>query len=143
MEAEGHGPGAYGLHPVAAVAAWRHHPRTAAAQLRIQTAAQDDSGRVALGLVGEAARWRIESRARVRVGRSQDQKHGGGARQAGSEEDGTAGRSGENANLIARSRNLKGVKLVPTKDVTVYDLLKYKQVLLSEAAAKKLSEALA
>jgi large subunit ribosomal protein L4 len=35
------------------------------------------------------------------------------------------------------------VKLVPTKDVTVYDLLKHQQVLLTEPAAKKLSEALA
>jgi ribosomal protein L4 len=35
------------------------------------------------------------------------------------------------------------VKLVPTKDVNVYDLLKYQEVLLSESAARKLSEALA
>jgi large subunit ribosomal protein L4 len=49
----------------------------------------------------------------------------------------------DNANLTRGSRNLPGVKLVPTRDVTVYDLLKYKQVLLSEAAARKLSEALA
>jgi hypothetical protein len=32
---------------------------------------------------------------------------------------------------------------MPSRDVTVYDLLNYKQVLLSEAAARKLSEALA
>jgi len=49
----------------------------------------------------------------------------------------------ENVNLMRASRNLKGVKLVPTKDVTVYDLLRYKDVLLTEPAAKKLSEALA
>jgi len=49
----------------------------------------------------------------------------------------------ENTNLSRASGNLPGVKLVPTKDVTVYDLLKYEQVLLSESAAKKLSEALA
>jgi len=49
----------------------------------------------------------------------------------------------ENVNLTRASRNLKGVKLVPTKDVTVYDLLRYKDVLLTEPAAKKLSEALA
>jgi large subunit ribosomal protein L4 len=49
----------------------------------------------------------------------------------------------ENTNLTRGSRNLAGIKLVPSKDVTVYDLLKYKQVLLSEAAARKLSEALA
>ncbi len=51
--------------------------------------------------------------------------------------------AGENTNLARASRNLPGVKLVPTKDVSVYDLLKYQEVLLSETAARKLSEALA
>jgi len=51
--------------------------------------------------------------------------------------------TGENLNLARASRNLPGVKLVPTKDVNVYDLLRYQEVLLSETAAKKLSEALA
>ncbi len=51
--------------------------------------------------------------------------------------------AGENANLTRASRNLQGVKLVPTKDVNVYDLLKYQEVLLTEPAARKLSEALA
>ena len=46
-------------------------------------------------------------------------------------------------NLALSSRNLEGVKLVASKDVNVYDLLGHAQVLLSEAAAKKLSEALA
>jgi large subunit ribosomal protein L4 len=49
----------------------------------------------------------------------------------------------ENRNLQLSSRNLAGVKLVPSRDVNVYDLLAHSQVLLSEAAAKKLSEALA
>jgi large subunit ribosomal protein L4 len=49
----------------------------------------------------------------------------------------------ENMNLTRASRNLEGVKLVPTKDVTVYDLLRHQEVLLTEPAAKKLSEALA
>lgn len=49
----------------------------------------------------------------------------------------------ENTNLTRASRNLRGVKLVPTKDVNVYDLLKYQEVLLTEPAARKLSEALA
>jgi large subunit ribosomal protein L4 len=48
----------------------------------------------------------------------------------------------ENVNLQRASQNLKGVKLVPTKEVTVYDLLKHQDVLLSETAARKLSEAL-
>lgn len=51
--------------------------------------------------------------------------------------------SGENTNLLRASRNLPGVKLVPTRDVNVYDLLRYQEVLLSESAARKLSEALA
>ncbi len=49
----------------------------------------------------------------------------------------------ENTNLTRASGNIPGLKLVPTKGVTVYDLLKYEQVLLSESAARKLSEALA
>lgn len=51
--------------------------------------------------------------------------------------------NGENRNLSLGSRNLKGVTLLESKDVTVYDLLRHTQVLLSETAAKKLSEALA
>ena len=51
--------------------------------------------------------------------------------------------SDANRNLELGSRNLPGVKLVATKDVTTYDLLAHKHVLMSEAAAKKLSEALA
>ena len=51
--------------------------------------------------------------------------------------------NGENRNLALSSRNLPGVKLVPSHFVNVYDLLGHNQVLLSEAAARKLSEALA
>ena len=51
--------------------------------------------------------------------------------------------NGDNRNLTLSSRNLEGVKLVLSRDVNVYDLLGHEQVLLSEAAAKKLSEALA
>jgi large subunit ribosomal protein L4 len=50
---------------------------------------------------------------------------------------------GENRNLELGSRNLEGVKLVPTRAVTVYDLLAHQQVLLSESAARRLSESLA
>ena len=50
---------------------------------------------------------------------------------------------GENNKLTLASRNLPGVKLVPTRDVNVYNLLAHQQVFVSEAAAKKLSEALA
>jgi large subunit ribosomal protein L4 len=50
---------------------------------------------------------------------------------------------GENRNLELGVRNLVGVKLVSTKEVQVYDLLGHAGVLLSQAAAEKLSEALA
>jgi len=46
-------------------------------------------------------------------------------------------------NLTLSARNIEGVKVVPSRAVTVYDLLAHNQVLLSEAAARKLSEALA
>lgn len=49
----------------------------------------------------------------------------------------------ENRNLGLASRNLERVKLVPTRELNVYDLLAHKQVLLTEPAARKLSEALA
>jgi len=49
----------------------------------------------------------------------------------------------ENRNLHLGSRNLPGVKLVSSIEVNVYDLLGAKAVLMSEAAARKLSEALA
>ncbi|HYL36507.1 MAG TPA: 50S ribosomal protein L4 [Bryobacteraceae bacterium] len=49
----------------------------------------------------------------------------------------------ENHNMALSSRNLPGVKFVSSKDVNVYDLLRHAGLLLSESAAKKLSEALA
>ena len=51
--------------------------------------------------------------------------------------------TGENMNLQRASQNLQGVKLVASRDVSVYDLLKHGEVLLTEAAARKLSEGLA
>ncbi len=51
--------------------------------------------------------------------------------------------TGAERNLTLAARNLEGVKLVPTREVNVYDLLAHKQVVISEAAARKLSEALA
>ena len=51
--------------------------------------------------------------------------------------------NGENKNLALGLRNLQGVTLMPTKDVNAYHLLGHKSVLLSEAAARKFSEALA
>jgi large subunit ribosomal protein L4 len=51
--------------------------------------------------------------------------------------------NGDSVKLQRGSRNLPGVKLVASRDVNVYDLLGHQRVLLSEAAARKLSEALA
>jgi len=50
--------------------------------------------------------------------------------------------NGENRNLSLGSRNIPGVKMVSSKDVTTYDILKYKDVLMSKSAAEKLSEGL-
>jgi large subunit ribosomal protein L4 len=49
----------------------------------------------------------------------------------------------DNRNLALSSRNLEGVKLVSSHEVNVYDLLGHQHVLLTQEAAKKLSEALA
>jgi large subunit ribosomal protein L4 len=51
--------------------------------------------------------------------------------------------NGENRNLTLGIRNLTGVTLMPTKDINAFHLLGHKSVLLSEAAARKFSEALA
>jgi large subunit ribosomal protein L4 len=51
--------------------------------------------------------------------------------------------NGENKNLALGVRNLKGVTLLPTREVNPYHLLGHKSVLISEAAARKFSEALA
>ena len=50
--------------------------------------------------------------------------------------------NGENRNLLLGARNLNGVTLVASREVTVYELLKHEKVLMSQAAAAKLSEAL-
>ena len=51
--------------------------------------------------------------------------------------------AGENRNLELGSRNLEGVTLLGSRELTAYHLLDHSSVLLSEAAAKKLSEGLA
>ena len=51
--------------------------------------------------------------------------------------------NGENKNLTLGSRNLEGVTLLESKDVNPYHLLRAARVLVSETAAKRLSEGLA
>jgi large subunit ribosomal protein L4 len=50
--------------------------------------------------------------------------------------------SGANVNLERASRNLAGVKLVPTTALQPYDLLRHERLMLSKDAALKLSRAL-
>jgi len=51
--------------------------------------------------------------------------------------------NGENRNLALGLRNLQGVTLMATREVNPYHLLGHQTVFISEAAAKKFSEALA
>jgi large subunit ribosomal protein L4 len=48
----------------------------------------------------------------------------------------------DNRNLALGSRNLPGVTLRASRELTTYDLLGHERVLMSEAAARKLSEGL-
>ena len=49
----------------------------------------------------------------------------------------------QNRNLELGIRNLEGVTLMPTRDVNPFHVLRHESLLLSEAAARKFSEALA
>ena len=51
--------------------------------------------------------------------------------------------NGENRNLLLGVRNIPGVTLMATREVNAYHLLDHDRVLMSETAARKLSEALA
>ena len=51
--------------------------------------------------------------------------------------------NGDNPNLELGIRNIKGVTLLATREVNPYHLLGHQSVLISEAAARKFSEALA
>jgi large subunit ribosomal protein L4 len=50
--------------------------------------------------------------------------------------------NGENRNLELGARNLDGVTVIASTHLSVYELLKHPQVLVSESAAKRLSEGL-
>ena len=58
LEAEGHGPRARRIDSQFDLAQGRHGARAGAAQLRLRAAAQDGSGRAALGAFGQAGRSR-------------------------------------------------------------------------------------
>jgi large subunit ribosomal protein L4 len=49
----------------------------------------------------------------------------------------------DNKNLTLSAQNIQGVKTVLTKDVNVYDVLEAGKIILSKAAAEKLSQSLA
>jgi len=51
--------------------------------------------------------------------------------------------NGDNRNLALGIRNLQGVTLLPTRDINPFHILGHQSLLMSEAAARKLSEALA
>lgn len=51
--------------------------------------------------------------------------------------------NGDNRNLALGIRNLQGVTLMPTRDVNPFHVLGHQSLLLSEATARKFSEALA
>ena len=132
VEAEGHRPGAYGFGPVAALASRRHGARTAAARLQLQAAPQDAAGRAALGALGEAARRRVEGRAGVQSRRPQDQERAWARWQRWKPARTVlVVDNGENRNLALGLRNLKGVTLLPTREVNPYHLLGHQSVLLS------------
>ena len=91
----------------------------------------------------QAARWRVEGGAGLHPGRAEDQ----GAKAALGRLEATRKvlvvENGENRNLTLGMRNLPGVTLMPTRAVNAFHCLGHDRVLLSEAAARKFSEALA
>ena len=50
---------------------------------------------------------------------------------------------GENENLVLSSRNVPNVKVLPTEGLNVYDVLKYKTLILLEPAIKNIERRLA
>ena len=143
VAAKGNRPRAHGIHPLAAVAARWDSARSAA---------RDYSYKLPRKMLLGALRSALSAKLRdgeLRVVRAFSlEDHKTKAMRAvltvlGAPKTVLLVDNGENQNLALSSRNLAGVKLVSSKDVSVYDLLGHAGVLLSENAAKKLSEALA
>ena len=145
VEAEGHGPGARRLGPVADLASRRHGARPGAARLQLQAAAQDAVGRAALGAVGQGAGRRIEGGAGVPASADHKTKNAAGAL-AKLE----TGRTvlvvdnGENRNLELGMRNLQGVTAAGhARSQRLPPAGPRAACCCREAAARKFSEALA
>src|SRR5260370_1795824 len=93
LEAEGHGPRACGLDPLAALAPWRHGPWTKAARLQLCVAKEDVAGRAALGALGKISGAEADCRGCVDARNAQDQGAARGAGQAESHQVSFAGGS--------------------------------------------------
>ena len=65
VAAEGHWPRARRLDSFAALAPWRHGPRTEAARLQLRVAEENAARRAALGAVGEARGTEVDRRGRT------------------------------------------------------------------------------
>ena len=82
LEAEGHGPRARRLDSQLDLAQGRHGARPGAAQLRLPPAAQNGSGRAALGAFGQAGRRKADRGGRLAARVAQDEAVPRGARTA-------------------------------------------------------------
>ncbi len=126
---------------------WRHGGTVhgpQAARLQLQAAAQDAAGRAALGAFGEAARRRAARSFRAFQLADHKTKN---FVQALTKLEATKKvllvETDENRNLELSARNLEASKLVRSREVHPYELLDATRVLLTQAAASKLSETLA
>ena len=144
VEAEGHGPRARWLGAFASLAARRHGPRTAAAQLRLRVPAQEAAGRAALGAGFEAGRRQVDCRrfagdqgAKTKLYRTALDKLDAKRTALLVENGKTLSQA-----LLLGARNLKGVELVLNNEVHPYDLLRYERAIFSKAAIEQLAEAL-
>ena len=114
------------------VAAWRHHARPATARLFLQAAAQDAAGRAARALSPPSCAtancaWCNE----FAVAQPKTKQMRQALDAVEIERTVLLVDNAENENLALSSRNLQGVKLVPSHEVNVYDLLGHQQVLMS------------